>query len=33
MKIVVWIYGGFDNNFGIMKDFTKYLEGELLVKF
>ena len=21
MKIVVWIYGSFDNNFGIKKDF------------
>ena len=26
MKIVVWIYGSFDNNFGLKKDFTKYLK-------
>ena len=26
MKIVVWIYGNFDNNFGIKKYFTKYLK-------
>ena len=26
MKIVVWMSGSFDNNFGIMKDFTKYLK-------
>ena len=26
MTIVVWIYGSFDNNFGIKEDFEKYLK-------
>ena len=26
VKIVVWIYGNFDNNFGIKKDCTNYLK-------
>ena len=32
MKIVVMIYGSFDNNFGIKKRFYKIFGRELLVK-
>ena len=27
VKIVIWIYDTFDNNFGIDNDFGKYLKG------